>query len=113
MVDKKNIAIKAAYELAFLKKDYQFILLEYIEKYKLNINKIREIRRGIESDQFSDIQDVKNYIETQIQKLCVPGTQSIRIDYKKIKKYIPSEIKEDKAEEYIIEAIKFYNANKS
>lgn len=111
-VDDKTLAVKAAYELAFLDQDFQNILMDYIEKYKINIKKIQEIRRRILEEEFLNQDDKVKFIEEHFSQLCVPGTQSRRFHFENIRQYIPKEIKDESAEEYIIEALKFYNKNR-
>lgn len=109
MVDDKSIAIKTAYELAFLDNECQFLFVEYIKKHKLSVNKIREIRQKMQERDLKTLEEKKSFLESLILELCVPSTQSQKINLKKIKKVIPQNIKDEEIEEYIINAIKYYN----
>lgn len=112
LVDNKTLAVKAAYELAFLDQDFQNILVGYIEKYKATVKKIQEIRMKIAEKEFENYDDKLKFVEEQFSQLCVPGTQSYKLNLKNVRKYIPKEIKDESAEAYIIEALKFYNENR-
>lgn len=113
MLDNNEIAIKAAYELAFLDSDFQNIIISYFVKRKMSVNKIRELRLAIEKNhELKTVEEKKYFVESKLKEQCVPGTHSYKINFKTIRKYIPKEIKDEKAEEYIINAINFYENNK-
>lgn len=112
MVDNKNIAIKTAYEISFFDKEFQTLMVEYINKYKISAKNVREIRQNMQEKEINDMESKKNFLNSQILQLCVPGTQSHKLDFRNIRKFIPSDIKDENAEDYVIEALKFYNENK-
>lgn len=111
MVDNKDIAIKTAYELAFLDNECQLFLANYINKYKFSVKNIREIRQKMNEKNFNSLEEKKKFLESQILKLCVPGTQAHKLDFKNIRKYIPDNIDDNNTEAYIINALKYYNEN--
>lgn len=110
-VDNQSIAIKTAYELAFLDKDCQTLLTNYIDKYKINVKTIRDIRQNMQEKTLHSVEEKKEFIESQILQLCVPGTQSPRINFKKIRKAIPEKINDEEIEDYILKALCYYNEN--
>lgn len=108
-VNNQSIAIKTAYELAFLDSQCQTLLADYIDKYKINAKIIRDIRKKIQDKDFQSFQEKKEFLESQILLLCVPGTQSRKFDIRNVKKYIPDDIQKENFENYIIDALKYYN----
>lgn len=109
LVDQKTISIRLGYELAFLDSESQQIILNYLNTYKINEKIVKSIRNNIKDKTFTSFTDKKIFIESQLLQLRVTVTQSRKLDYNKIRKNIPENIKEEDILQYIIDAIKFYN----
>jgi len=110
LVDTKKISIRLAYELAFLDDDEQKILLNYLNEFKINEKIVKEIRNKINEKELTNYDDKKIFIESQLLQLRIKTTNSNhKLDYRKVRKIIPETIKDEDVEEYIINAIKYYN----
>lgn len=112
LVDQKKISIRMGYELAFLDAEEQQIILNYLNDFKINDKMIKSIRNEIVKKEFNSFDEKKTFIESQLLQLRVTVTQSRKLDFRKVRKFIPETIKDEDAENYIIEAVKFYNENK-
>lgn len=108
-VDQKKISIRLAYEIAFLDSESQQIIIGYLKDYKINEKMVKSIRNDIGNRNLESFEEKKAYIESQLMRLRVTVTQSHKFDFRRVRKYIPEKIKDEEAEEFIIEAIKFYN----
>lgn len=111
MVDKKTISIRLGYELAFLDKESQRIILEYLNDFKINEKMVNSIRNNIKNKNFTNQVDKKIFIESQLMQLRVTVTQSHKLDFRKVRKIIPENIKDEDVEKYIFNAIEFYKNN--
>ena len=108
-VNEKKISIRLAYELAFLDGDSQKIILDYLNDFKINEKMVNAIRNNIIDKEFKTYEDKKIFIESQLMQLRVTVTQSRKLDFRKVRKVIPKDIKDEDVEEYVIKAINFYN----
>lgn len=111
MVNKKTISIRVAYELAFLDEESQQIILEYLKDFKINEKMLKAIRNNMKEKNFTKFEDKKIFIESQLVQLRVTVTQSHKLDFRKVRKIIPENIKDEDVEKYILSAIEFYNNN--
>lgn len=111
LVDQKKISIRLAYELAFLDSEAQQIILNYLNDFKINEKMVKAIRNNISNKGLKTYEEKKTFIESQLLQLRVTVTQSHRLDFRKLRKIIPENIKDENVEEYIIKAIDFYNKN--
>lgn len=109
LVNEKKISIRLAYELAFLDDDSQQIILDYLSDFKINEKMVNAIRNNIIDKEFKTYEDKKIFIESQLMQLRVTVTQSHKLDFRKVRKVIPKDIKDEDVEEYVIKAINFYN----
>lgn len=109
LVNEKKISIRLAYELAFLDGDSQKIILDYLNDFKINEKMVNAIRNNIIDKEFKTYEDKKIFIESQLMQLRVTVTQSRKLDFRKVRKVIPKDIKDEDVEEYVIKAINFYN----
>ncbi len=109
LVNEKKISIRLAYELAFLDDDSQQIILDYLNDFKINEKMVNAIRNNIIDKEFKTYEDKKIFIESQLMQLRVTVTQSRKLDFRKVRKVIPKNIKDEDVEEYVIKAINFYN----
>lgn len=112
LVNKKKISIRLAYELAFLDSDSQRIILEYLNDFKINEKMVKEIRNNILEKELKTYEEKKTFIESQLLQLRVTVTQSHKLDFRKVRKVIPNDIKDEDVEKYILSAIEFYKENK-
>lgn len=113
LVDQKKISIRLSYELAFLDSEAQQIILSYLNDFKINEKMVKVIRNEIINKEFKEYNEKKTFIESKLLQLRVTVTQSRKLDFRKVRKYIPQNIKDDEAEEYVINAIKYYNENRA
>lgn len=108
LVNEKKISIRLAYELAFLDDDSQQIILDYLNDFKINEKMVNAIRNNIIDKEFKTYEDKKIFIESQLMQLRVTVTQSRKLDFRKVRKVIPKNIKDEDVEEFIINAIKYF-----
>lgn len=109
LVDKKEISIKVAYELSFLKPEIQKFIIESRFQFKLSEKTLKILREELKEKDFNDNELEITYIKSRLFELCVSERQSHKIDYRNIKPYIPEEVKGNEIEAYVIEALKYYN----
>ena len=108
LVNEKKISIRLAYELAFLDDDSQQIILDYLSDFKINEKMVNAIRNNIIDKEIKTYEDKKIFIESQLMQLRVTVTQSRKLDFRKVRKVIPKDIKDEDVEEFIINAIKYF-----
>lgn len=113
LVDAKKISIRLAYELAFLDADSQKILIYYINDFKFNEKNVKELRNKLKEKNIQNYEDKKTFIESQLLQYKVGGNRNHKLDYRRLRKIIPDTIKDENIEEYIIDAIKYYNGIKN
>ncbi|KAI4445186.1 hypothetical protein C823_007693 [Eubacterium plexicaudatum ASF492] len=111
LIDQKKISIRLAYELAFLDPDVQRIILDYLKDIKINEKMVKAIRNNINDKELKSYEEKKTFIESQLLQLRVTVTQSHKLDFRKVRKIIPKDIKDEEVEEYIFNAIEFYKNN--
>ena len=107
-VDDGKLSIKIAYLIAFLPKDAQDVVYDYIDEIK-NEKPIELLRREIRDQGLVSDDEITEYVKMRIPELCIRAKQKHVTDYRNLKPYIPSSVKPAEVEAYIIRALEAYN----
>lgn len=111
-IDKKEISIVIGVELSYLKEDEQKVVYQYFfeeSKCKLTLDICKKIREKAEK-----IAIIKEIIDLIVESVLKPkNSRTFKLNFKEIRELSKKELKTDKeAKEYILECIKYYEANK-
>lgn len=106
LVDEETIAISPAVSLSYLKKEEQYMVLDWIEyndatpslSQALNLKKLSQEDKFTE-ESMESILDIQK--PNQIEK--------VKISKEKLRNILPKNIKEDQYESFIIRSVEFYN----
>ena len=106
MVDKKEIALLPAFELAFLKDEEQYAVLDCIECNVATPShaQARILKRL--SQEGTLTQDKIDDILSQEKPNQIP---KIKFNESRIRNVLPKNITDDKIEDFVVNAIEFYN----
>ena len=106
MVDAKKIALNPAYELSFLTKEEQAILLEVIrgEDFSISLLQAGQLKKLSQENSLTE--------ETVLDLLCEKKAAPIKITLqeKKIRKYFPPAYTQQQVEEVIFELLEQWSA---
>ena len=106
MVDAKKIALNPAYELSFLTKEEQAILLEVIrgEDFSISLLQAGQLKKLSQENSLTE--------ETVLDLLCEKKAAPIKITLqeKKIRKYFPPAYTQQQVEDVIFELLEQWSA---
>lgn len=109
LVDSDNIAIRPAVDLSYLNKDEQQIVLNVLNtsSYRIDMKNAEKLK---EYSQLSKINEdsVKLILSGEVFKKKERKVKAVTLPIKRIQDYIPSSITPQKYDEYIIDALKYY-----
>ena len=105
MVDKEIIAFSPAVEISFLSKDMQLALLDFIEYFDATPSHAQ----AIEMKKLSQKGELKiDDIKTIMKREKPNQIEKIKFDATRIRNVLPKNIEESKVEDYVVNALKFY-----
>lgn len=105
MVDKEIIAFSPAVEISFLSKDMQLALLDFIEYFDATPSHAQ----AIEMKKLSQKGELKiDDIKTIMKQEKPNQVEKIKFDATRIRNVLPKNIEESKVEDYVVNALKFY-----
>lgn len=111
MVDDDKLSIRAAVEISYIQPAKQAILVPFMQKYDVTINKAAELREWFDNGGLTDNETVTSLFTDKSAKKESSHKPPNAIKYKQIKSYIPDSVLKEDYQSYVIKALLFYKEN--
>ena len=111
MVDDDKLSIRAAVEISYIQPEKQAILVPFMQKYDVTINKAAELREWFDNGGLTDNETVTSLFADKSAKKESSHKPPNAIKYKQIKSYIPDSVLKEDYQNYVIKALLFYRDN--
>lgn len=111
MVDDDKLSIRAAVEISYIEPAKQAILVPFMQKYDVTINKAAELREWFDNGGLTDNETVTSLFAEKSAKKESSHKPPNVIKYKQIKSYIPDSVLKEDYQSYVIKALLFYRDN--
>ena len=111
MVDDDKLSIRAAVEISYIEPAKQAILVPFMQKYDVTINKAAELREWLDNGGLTDNETVTSLFTDKSAKKESSHKLPNAIKYKQIKSYIPDSVLKEDYQSYVIKALLFYRDN--
>ena len=111
MVDDDKLSIRAAVEISYIQPEKQAILVPFMQKYDVTINKAAELREWFDNGGLTDNETVTSLFTDKSAKKESSHKPPNAIKYKQIKSYIPDSVLKEDYQSYVIKALLFYRDN--
>ena len=111
MVDDDKLSIRAAVEISYIEPAKQAILVPFMQKYDVTINKAAELREWSDNGGLTDNETVTSLFTGKSAKKESSHKTPNAIKYKQIKSYIPDSVLKEDYQSYVIKALLFYRDN--
>ena len=111
MVDDDKLSIRAAVEISYIEPAKQAILVPFMQKYDVTINKAAELREWFDNGGLTDNETVTSLFTDKSAKKESSHKPPNAIKYKQIKSYIPDSVLKEDYQSYVIKALLFYKEN--
>lgn len=111
MVDDDKLSIRAAVEISYIEPAKQAILVPFMQKYDVTINKAAELREWFDNGGLTDNETVTSLFTDKSAKKESSHKPPNAIKYKQIKSYIPDSVLKEDYQSYVIKALLFYRDN--
>lgn len=111
MVDDDKLSIRAAVEISYIEPAKQAILVPFMQKYDVTINKSAELREWFDDGGLTDNETVTSLFTGKSAKKESSHKTPNAIKYKQIKSYIPDSVLKEDYQNYVIKALLFYRDN--
>ena len=109
LIDKGMMGLRPAVELSYLTKEEQEAVLDQIEECVCTPSHAQAIRlRRLSENKILDPAAVRTIMKEEKPN----QVEKIHVTYSKVKMYIPRSVPMNKTEEYIIEALEYYQNNR-
>ena len=103
--------IRAAVEISYIEPAKQAILVPFMQKYDVTINKAAELREWFDNGGLTDNETVTSLFTDKSAKKESSHKPPNAIKYKQIKSYIPDSVLKEDYQSYVIKALLFYRDN--